>query len=229
MRKNSLFYSTAIASSSCLVLMTGADRLLATYARSLNETIREVFRYITEFGDSVIYLLPSFILFLVLKGCTLYPKLTDYRHALNNWAFRFLFLFASIGFSGLLVDLLKIFFGRSRPLMWFDEGIYEFAFFQFQSNMWSFPSGHANTAFCLATAVYLMRPQFGIPLFPLAFIVASSRVILGSHYPSDIVMGAFLAVATTLFVKDVFLRRGIDIFMKLAEDKKVRVKHDEAG
>jgi len=62
----------------------------------------------------------------------------------------------------------------------------------------SFPSGHANTAFTLAT---LMALIFGIrfwPLFLAAMGVAYSRVYIGAHFPSDVLAGAFMGSVITL-------------------------------
>ena len=71
----------------------------------------------------------------------------------------------------------------------------------------SFPSGHAASASAFATAVALELPWTAIGLAPLAAAVAASRVVIGVHYPSDVVagaaVGAAFAVATrTRFGKD---------------------------
>lgn len=58
----------------------------------------------------------------------------------------------------------------------------------------SFPSGHAASAAAFATAVLLERPCAGVPLVPLAAAVAVSRVVIGVHYPSDVVAGVVVGV-----------------------------------
>lgn len=56
----------------------------------------------------------------------------------------------------------------------------------------SFPSGHATTAFTfLFAAAPTVRLGWGI-FTPLAIGVAGSRVLLGVHYPTDIIAGALL-------------------------------------
>jgi undecaprenyl-diphosphatase len=62
----------------------------------------------------------------------------------------------------------------------------------------SFPSGHATTAFALATALSLWYPRSTIVWLVLATVVGWSRVALGSHFPSDVVAGAVLGIAVTL-------------------------------
>jgi undecaprenyl-diphosphatase len=57
----------------------------------------------------------------------------------------------------------------------------------------SFPSGHAMIAFAAATSVWLSGyRRVGVFLFLLALIVAISRVLVGVHYPSDVLAGAVL-------------------------------------
>jgi undecaprenyl-diphosphatase len=59
----------------------------------------------------------------------------------------------------------------------------------------SFPSGHAATAFAAATVVGLLHPRLRAPLLALALMVAVSRVYLGVHFWSDVLVGSLLGVA----------------------------------
>jgi YegS/Rv2252/BmrU family lipid kinase len=64
---------------------------------------------------------------------------------------------------------------------------------------YSFPSGHAASAFAFATGVTVAMPAAGAAVLPLAGAVGYSRVHTGVHYPSDVVVGAALG-ATAGFV-----------------------------
>jgi undecaprenyl-diphosphatase len=67
---------------------------------------------------------------------------------------------------------------------------------------YSFPSGHTlhATAFSLVAIAYY--PALGWMLVPFSLLVALSRVVLGLHYPSDVLAGALLgaAIASLSFV-----------------------------
>jgi membrane-associated phospholipid phosphatase len=62
----------------------------------------------------------------------------------------------------------------------------------------SFPSGHAATAFAAAVAVGVLYPRARKPLLALAALVALSRVYLGVHFVTDIVVGSALGIAIGL-------------------------------
>jgi undecaprenyl-diphosphatase len=60
---------------------------------------------------------------------------------------------------------------------------------------YSFPSGHAATAFATATVIALLHPRLRVPAFALATLVGLSRVYLGVHFFFDVLAGAALGIA----------------------------------
>lgn len=62
----------------------------------------------------------------------------------------------------------------------------------------SFPSGHSASAAAFATGVALESPLAGAVVAPLAAAVAYSRVHVGVHWPSDVVVGSALGAAVAL-------------------------------
>lgn len=64
----------------------------------------------------------------------------------------------------------------------------------------SFPSVHTYIAFAIATSVFLYgHKRLGTILFGLALFIAIGRVGAGLHYPSDIIGGALLGIASGIF------------------------------
>jgi undecaprenyl-diphosphatase len=62
----------------------------------------------------------------------------------------------------------------------------------------SFPSGHtlhAVTFTCMTLAYF---PSLAILVIPFSMMVAMSRVVLGLHYPSDVLAGAVIGVALSV-------------------------------
>ena len=72
----------------------------------------------------------------------------------------------------------------------------------------SFPSGHSASAFAFATGVCSEIPALAPVLVPLAAAVAYSRVYTGVHYPSDVVVGAAIGIASGAVVDAAATRAG---------------------
>ena len=68
----------------------------------------------------------------------------------------------------------------------------------------SLPSGHTSNMFCFATVLTVFYRWRGTLFFIPATLVALSRVVTGSHWPSDILLSAPGSVVITLLLLAVY-------------------------
>jgi membrane-associated phospholipid phosphatase len=180
------------------------DITLTRYCRTLNRSIIDIFEIITALGVAKWYLIASTVLCLFFRFI--------YKNKLQSM--RSLFVLCSLILSGIGLHLIKWIAGRHRPIDLFNHGYFGFNYFGIGYELTSFPSGHAQTAFTLATALTILVPRWGIPAFLVAGAVGISRIILTSHYLSDVIAGAGIGILFTLAVKYFFDRKQIKLIGK---------------
>jgi undecaprenyl-diphosphatase len=91
----------------------------------------------------------------------------------------------------ILYTLLKHLFVRERPFITHTAIDPAAA----PLDRYSFPSGHTLHAVSFAWQASVHFPELGWVLLPLAALIAGSRVVLGLHYPSDVLAGAAIGAA----------------------------------
>ena len=95
------------------------------------------------------------------------------------------------GIGQMLYKYLKQRFVRERPFV----RLIGIECFTPPLDRYSFPSGHTLHAVCFTTVAVAHVPALAILLVPLTALIAASRVVLGLHYPSDVLVGAALGAA----------------------------------
>ena len=111
-----------------------------------------------------------------------------------------------------LVYGIRLLYHRPRPFIALD--IESLIYHEASGSM---PSMHAVSAFAIALAIYLTHKKFGVPAMGLALLTALSRVMVGVHFPLDILTGGILSLVVLYGTYRVFygqnnIRRSFSIF-----------------
>ena len=127
-----------------------------------------------------------------------------YAKIRGSYAF---WVFCSVCSASVVGLVIKLLVGRMRPV--FYEGLGITGFFPFAMD-WAFhsmPSGHTIASFAGLVMLGLLAPRGRWFAWTLAAIIGISRVCIGAHWPSDVIVGAFVGTATAIIVKDILARR----------------------
>lgn len=206
----------AIATLSIPLLMLFVDRPAALAMKELPPWVQNLAGDITWIGKSLGWLLLSagLALFWTWRA-RVSDRASPRQFRYRQRALASAFLFAAVALSGILANLIKLAVGRLRPKLFLGDGSYGFEPWHLDSDLRGFPSGHATTMFALAFAMTMIRPGWRLPAFAVAILISATRVIINAHYLSDVIGGMALALATALWLKRFFDRRGWHI----AEDR----------
>ena len=133
--------------------------------------VRQVFRIASRLGDGIVW----YALMLAL------PLLYGYA------GLRTAFVMAVSGAIGVaLYKKLKHIVVRERPFITHANLTLGAA----PLDRYSFPSGHTLHAVSFTWQAVAAFPELAWVLAPLAALIAASRVVLGLHYPTDVMAGA---------------------------------------
>lgn len=141
--------------------------------------IRDVFRVVSRLGDGVFW-------YTLMLGILLFEQAEGIKPVLH--------MLLAGGTGTLIYKWLKLKTSRLRP-------------YQVHQDVWaagqaldrfSFPSGHTLHAVVFGLIAMTYFPALYVLIMPFVLMVAISRVVLGLHYPSDVLAGAAIAYAIAL-------------------------------
>jgi undecaprenyl-diphosphatase len=171
-----------------LIVRAGhAERRLCLLANGAarRRAVRQVFKVVSRLGDGIFWytLIVLMPWFLGVDGVVVGLKML---------------LTGALGLA--LYKYLKTRFVRERPFV----RLVGIECVTPPLDRYSFPSGHTLHAVSFTTMAVWHVPSLAGVLLPFTALVAASRVVLGLHYPSDVLVGAVLggvlAVASNLLL-----------------------------
>ena len=149
---------------------------LRVNALSRNRAIRALFTAVSRLGDYPAWVLFGFATLAQLDGSVL----------------QFLLQTALTAVGGIFVyKQLKRRLVRERPFVTHGEIVCGTA----PLDRYSLPSGHTLHAISFTVLYSTHVPEMLFVMAPFAFLVAASRVVLGLHYPSDVLVGGAIGAA----------------------------------
>jgi len=153
-------------------------RLCRRLNRGVGHTgIRVFFKGASRLGDGVIW----------------YALMLALPFMYGNLGLKVALIMLATSAAGLAVyKILKRTFVRERPFIR-HAGI---SLAGAPLDRYSFPSGHTLHAVAFTWQGCAAFPELAILLVPLALAIAASRVVLGLHYPTDVLVGALLGAAS---------------------------------
>ena len=165
--------------------------------------------YIGEIFAAKVWLVVSFVVlcvfyvrkFLHSKEKNFFSNI--YGRIKNSYAFM---VFASVFLASFVGVILKVLIGRARPV--FYEALNMTGFYPFARD-WAFhsmPSGHTMASFAGLVMIGMLVPRAKWFTWILAIIIGVSRVCVGAHWPSDVILGAFIGMIAADIVRAVVAR-----------------------
>ncbi len=199
----------AVIGAYAIFLLHFLDSTLIDYVRSTSPIFVDLSARFTDVAKSTVYLVVALAVFL-LAG------VVDWRRAERKWkpvwaklSGQAGFVFLAIAVSGLFTNLVKLIVGRARPKFLDTLGPAHFDPFSPGNDFASFPSGHAQVAGVLTMVLLLWFPRAAVAILPLGLILASMRIGVAAHYPTDVVAGFLVGTLYTLFLARWLALRGI--------------------
>jgi len=129
--------------------------------------------------------LPYFL--VIISLFLLFIKEKSWRRRLYVFS---VFALAAILSRGLITETIRFFYPKLRP-----SGL-----------LGSFPSGHMAFYFVLALVVFfLLNRKWGWFFLAAVVLMGAARVLVGFHWPSDIIGGILIATACYFFIQKILL------------------------
>lgn len=142
--------------------------------------------------DTIVIFFAEYLAYWLIGG--LLALAIWYRKS-YGWKMFFWSLVAAVFSRLFITEIIRFFYDKLRPFEVLD-------IFQLltHSSGGAFPSGHAAFFFALSTIIFLYNKKWGSVFITATILMTLSRVIVGIHWPYDILGGAVIGVLSGIFV-----------------------------
>jgi membrane-associated phospholipid phosphatase len=192
-----------------LVSMVLLDAAVAANRGSYSEVIVRISEVLTRLGKSDWILIPSGVALIALTLVSTGSLSRRAKVRMFRWNVALSYIFIGVGLPSLIATLLKRIIGRPRPHLFSEHGLFDFHPFSTDASFASFPSGHATTIGAMAMVMSLLAPRFRHVFLVIGVLVGFSRVGLGAHHPSDVIVGMLFGASVAYVVAKLFAAHGL--------------------
>ena len=141
--------------------------------------------------NNVIIFLGEYLTYILVAGLLVFWWQNKKKHPKFIWQA----IAAVILSRGIITEAVRLFWDRPRPFI--ENNMAPLIEHAASS---SFPSGHAAFFFALGAILYFYNKKAGVLFLLGAAILSSARVFAFLHWPSDILAGAVIGIASALLI-----------------------------
>lgn len=191
-----------------VVLLAGEKRIYDGFRGFVleHDSIGSFLQFFSDYGNYAFY-----ALFLVICILGLIGKRRELFY------YSLIYVLVQLIAAVFLTRTLKIIIGRPRPGAGPAPGSW------MSTERHSFPSGHTVDMACSSSVLsyFVCSITLKVVLYILLVLMGLSRIGVGSHYPFDVVAGAFIGLFTGFIVSHLFASRLLPrILLRSAKDEK---------
>ena len=193
LRRHPVAFSGGLVVVLAAICMAWVDRPLAeAFKNNVDGGLQTFFKVTTNLGRAELYMVPAGVIWLaaVIRRTDWYKRQAAY-------------VFLTMTAAGAVELTAKYLIGRTRPKLWFEQGLFTMQPFSHGWAVNSFPSGHSQAAWAAMVALSVVFPRYRWGFIAIATLVAVSRVVLTVHWASDALAGAWLGFAAAMLLRRV--------------------------
>ncbi|MBT1155083.1 phosphatase PAP2 family protein [Aminobacter anthyllidis] len=173
--------------------------------------------WLSDIGRSEWYLVPALLVYLATAAADWRGVGYDLKARLVTLFGQAAFVFGMVAFTGIAVNIVKLFFGRARPAFYGEYGAYHFDPFVVTRYSSSFPSGHATTIGTVAAILMIWFPRQWLPIAIVGLMLSALRIPAAAHYPSDVTAGYLFGFIVTIVAARFFAVRRVGFRLALGK------------